>query len=257
MKYMFLKNKHFVVIITIMLFQGCRRSPPELSTISGKLLPIDRTISPKDRIANFIAPYQLRIDQVLDSVLTYSPTNISKTDGAYNSSAGNLMADIILQEVNPIFKARTGNNIDFVLLNFGGIRSTISKGTVSARNAFEVMPFENAVDIVELDGKTTRELVTFLIRSKLAHPIAGIQIIMDREGGLHEVNIQGKPFDEDKKYYVATSDYLVTGGDRMDFFKNNISVTRSDYKIKNVMIDYFKKVDTLHARVDDRFIHMD
>ena len=257
MKYMFLKNKHFVVIITIILFLGCRQSPFELTEISGKLLPIDRNISPQDSIGGFIAPYRSRIDQVLDSVLAYAPMNISKMDGPYNSSAGNLMADIILQEVNPIFKARTGKNVDFVLLNFGGIRSTISKGTISARNAFEVMPFENAIEIVELDGKTTRELVAFLIKSKLAHPIAGIQIIIDKKGDLMEVNIQGKPFDEDKTYYVATSDYLVTGGDRMEFFKNYISVTHSDYKIRNAMIDYFKKVDTLDAKIDDRFIQLD
>lgn len=256
MKYMFLKNKHFVVIITTLLFLACRQSPPELSRISGRLLPIDRNISPKDSIQDFIAPYQTRIDQVLDSALAYSPTNISKTDGPYNSSAGNLMADIILQEVNPVFKARTGKNIDFVLLNFGGIRSTISKGNISARNAFEVMPFENAIEIVELDGKTVRELIDFLIRSKLAHPIAGIQIVMDKNWELKEVNIQEKPFDENRTYYVATSDYLVTGGDRMDFFKDNISVTNSDYKIRNAMIDYFKKVDTLHAKVDDRFIQL-
>src|SRR5690606_2325697 len=98
--------------------------------------------------------------------------------------------------------------------------------------------------------------VNFLIRSKLAHPIAGIQIVMDKNWELKEVNIQGRPFDENRTYYVATSDYLVTGGDRMDFFKDNISVTNSDYKIRNAMIDYFKKVDTLHAKVDDRFIQL-
>lgn len=238
------------------MFLGCRQSPSELSLISGSLLPIDRNILPKDSINDFIAPYRIRIDQVLDSVLTYSPTNISKTDGRYNSSAGNLMADIIWEEVNPIFKARTGKTVDFVLLNFGGIRSTISKGDISARNAFEIMPFENAIEIVELQGEVVRELIDFLIGSKLAHPIAGIQIIMDKNGKLKEVYIQGKPFDKTKKYYVATSDYLVTGGDKMDFFKKNISVTHSDYKIRNAIIDYFKKVDTLYAKVDNRFIQL-
>src|SRR5690606_12846965 len=109
---------------------------------------------------------------------------------------------------------------------------------------------------VELDGKTTKKLIAFLVSSKRAHPIAGMQIIMDKNGNLKEVNIQGKPFDENKTYYVATSNYLVSGGDRMDFFKDNISITHSDYKIRNAMIDYFKKVDTVYARVDDRFIQL-
>jgi len=256
MKYLDLKNKHFVVIITILLFVGCQQSPPKLSRISGKLLPISQEIPPQDSITGFISPYQHRIDHILDSVLSYTVTDIIKTDGPYNSSAGNLMADIIMEEVSPIFMSRTGKKVDFVLLNFGGIRSTISKGNISTRNAFEVMPFENAVEIVELSGETVRELIAFLVRSKLAHPIAGIQIIMDRDGELKEVTIQGKPFDGNRNYYVATSDYLITGGDRMDFFKDYISITNSDYKIRNAMIDYFKKVDTAHARVDDRFIQL-
>lgn len=256
MKYLDLKNKHFVVIITVIWLIGCRQSPFELSRISGELLPIDQTITPQGTISEYISPYGRRIDHILDSVLSYTRTDIVKTDGRYNSSAGNLMADIVLEEISPIFKSRTGKKVDFVLLNFGGIRSTISRGTISARNAFEVMPFENAIEIVELKGETVGELIAFLIKSKLAHPIAGIQIIMDKDGELKEVNVQGKPFDENRTYHVATSDYLIAGGDKMDFFKDYISITASDYKIRNAMIDYFKKVDTVNAQVDDRFIQI-
>lgn len=256
MKYMFLKNKHFVTITTMLFFIGCGQPRSGLYKISGGILPIDQGITPKDSINDFVAPYRIRIDEVLDSVLAYNPTDISKTDGPFNSTAGNLMADIILQEVGPIFKARTGKKVDFVMLNFGGVRSTISKGPVSARNAFGMMPFENAIEIVELEGKTVKELINFMIASKLAHPIAGIQIVMDKDWKLKEVNIQGRPFDVNRTYYVATSNYLVTGGDKMDFFKDHISITHSDYKIRNAIIDYFKKVDTIRTKVDDRFIQL-
>jgi len=57
----------------------------------------------------------------------------------------------------------------------------------------------------------------------------------------------------ERTYNVATSDYLVSGGDNMGFFKNNTSVTNTDYLIRNAMIDYFKKVDTLAPKVDNRF----
>jgi len=181
---------------------------------------------------------------------------ITKEDGKYNTSAGNLMADIILSESNAVFKARTGKNVDFVLLNHGGIRSIISKGNVSARTAYEVMPFENSIVVVELSGPSILEMVDFLIKTKRPHPIAGMQIILDRNDQLKTLIINGQAFDKNRNYFVATSNYLVTGGDNMGFFKNRIGSTDTDYLIRNAMIDYFKKVDTITTTIDDRFIKL-
>ena len=251
-----LKNKHFVIIATILLAQSCRESVPKLRNIEGQRIQINYASIAKDSVENVIAPYRNRINEVLDSVLAYAPKAISKTDGTLNSTAGNLLADIVMHEVNPVFAARTGKQIDFVLLNFGSIRSVISQGDVTERTAYEVMPFENSIVIAELDGKAIRAMVSFLTKSSVAHPISGIQVIVDKNKSLQAVNIQGKPFDENRTYYVATSDYLVTGGDKMDFFKEYITLTDSDYLVRNILIDYFKKIDTLRAATDDRFLQI-
>jgi 2',3'-cyclic-nucleotide 2'-phosphodiesterase (5'-nucleotidase family) len=71
------------------------------------------------------------------------------------------------------------------------------------------------------------------------------------------VNIQGVPFDENRTYYVATSSYLTQGGDDMVFFKDAMSITETDYYIRNALIDYFKKTDTLAPRIDSRFIKIE
>ncbi|TMM56903.1 hypothetical protein FEE95_10420 [Maribacter algarum] len=248
-----LKIQQFVIIITSLLFASCRDTPTILSQIDAKHLVIDSTFVGIDSIEIFVAPYRERVNQTLDSTLAYAPTTLTKTDGEYNTSAGNLMADIILEEASPIFKSRTGKDIDFVLMNHGGIRSTISKGKVSARTAYEVMPFENSIVVVELTGKSVLEMIDFLVHSKRAHPIAGMQIVLDANNSLASLKIQGETFDVNKNYFVATSNYLVTGGDNMGFFKELIGTTDTDYLIRNAMIDYFAKVDTINSPVDDRF----
>ena len=248
-----LKIKHFVTIKTILLIVSCNQHPKLLSKIDTKQVDIDSTLVEVESIEKFIAPYRKRVNQILDSTLAYAPQNLTKVDGFYNTTAGNLLADIILSEAQPIFKSRTGKNIDFVLVNHGGIRSDISKGNVSARTAYEVMPFENSIVVVELSGNSVLEMIDYLIRSKRAHPVSGIQIVLNAKNELHSLKIQEKPFDKDKHYYVATSNYLVTGGDNMGFFKGMLSSTDTDYLIRNAMIDYFKKVDTLRAVVDNRF----
>lgn len=252
-----LKIKHFVIFTTFIFLSSCQNGNVQLMEIKGSLLPIDEILTEKDSIIAYVDPYRKRIDQVLDSSLTYAPRPVIKEDGQYNSSEGNLLADIVLQMANPIFKSRTGIEIDFVLLNFGGIRAPISQGKVSARTAFEVMPFENNIVVVALDGSTVRELVSFLVDATVPHPISGLQVAVGKNNRSVSVTVQGKPFDENRIYYVATSDYLITGGDRMDFFTKKRSITDTDYLIRNAMIDYFKKVDTLKSSVDDRFIQLD
>ncbi len=250
---MILKIKHFVAIITIEIFSACQNQPQSLSEIKAKQLPISDSISDNAAIEAFVRPYRKRIDAVLDSTLAFASKPISKEDGYYNSTAGNLMADIVLQQASPIFKQRTGKEIDFVLLNHGGIRSVISEGPVSARTAYEVMPFENSIAVVELSGQSILALIDYLIASKRAHPVSGIQVVLNKNDELHSLKIGGKAFDINQHYWVATSDYLTNGGDSMVFFKDALNITTVDYLIRNALIDYFKRVDTLAPIIDDRF----
>jgi 2',3'-cyclic-nucleotide 2'-phosphodiesterase (5'-nucleotidase family) len=255
-EFMSLNFKHFVVFITILGLSSCKQESQTLSKIAGKQISIDSTFIADDSIASYITPYRNRVNTILDSTLAFAPHLITKEDKALNTTAGNLMADIILSESTPIFNSRTQKEIDFVVLNHGGIRSIISQGPVTARTAYQVMPFENTIAVVALSGKSVRDLISYLITSDRPHPISGLQIVLDKNDELVSVNVQGKPFDENRTYFVATSSYLVQGGDNMVFFKDGLEVVDLNYLIRNAMIDYFKKIDTLRAEIDDRFIKL-
>ncbi|NNK10795.1 MAG: 5'-nucleotidase C-terminal domain-containing protein [Flavobacteriaceae bacterium] len=249
--------KHFVLFITILYLSSCADRPSHLHSISGKQLSIDAGIAVDDSIEAYLKPYRERVNAVLDSTLAFAPSNIDKTDGKLNSSQGNLMADIILTQAAPIFKSRTGEEVDIALMNYGGIRNVISAGPVTARTAFEVMPFENYIVVLQISGSVIREMVNYLISSNRPQPISGIKIVLNREGRLQEVTVQGAPLDEEKTYHLATINYLLEGGGNADFLKKNNGVTDLNYLLRNAMIDYFKSVDTLRASVDDRFIQLD
>ncbi|WP_396634272.1 5'-nucleotidase C-terminal domain-containing protein [Maribacter sp. R86514] len=251
-----LNIKHYVIFITFLGLVSCNSNAEHLTELTGSQIAIDTTYATVDSIQKFIQPYHDRVESILDSTLTYAPYVISKTDGKFNTTAGNLMADIVLSETNPIYKKRTGNSIDLVLLNHGGIRSIISKGNVTSRTAYEVMPFENSVVVVALKGTSLLKLADYLVKSKRAHPVAGMQLILNKDNSVKSFTIDGKPLDKDKTYNVATSDYLVTGGDNMSFFKEALSKTETDYKIRNAMIDFFSKVDTLTPKVDLRYYQL-
>ncbi len=166
------------------------------------------------------------------------------------------MADAVYAEANPIFKTRTGKDIDMVLLNYGGIRSILPKGNITTKTAFELMPFENSIVVVELKGKQIDSLVSYLCKSKRAHPISKLKLSIDKNFKLLNATVKEQAIDTSKTYYVATNDYLYNGGDNMTFFKPNDSLYNLNYKIRNILIDYFKKTDTINPTIDDRFVQI-
>ena len=66
------------------------------------------------------------------------------------------------------------------------------------------------------------------------------------------VTINGKAIEMDKTYTVATSDYLSQGNDGMLPLKNYIRCWNSEEKIRDLYIDYIKKVKIVEAKVDGR-----
>jgi len=39
----------------------------------------------------------------------------------------------------------------------------------------------------------------------------------------------------------------------MNFFKNPVNLYKTDYKLRNAIIDYFKETDTIKVKLDGRF----
>lgn len=247
--------KNLFLLFGLLLSLSCKT--PEVYKIEGKNININDSLQSIASIENFVRPYRENINKDLDSVLSYAMATYSKSDGHLNTALGNLMADVIYEESDPIFFKRTGEHIDFVLINHGGIRSILSKGPVTKRTAFELMPFENSIVVSKLPGANVKELLDYLSRAKRAHPISKLKIVLDKDDQVVESSVNQIPIDFNKTYYVATNDYLINGGDGMDFFNGSEEVIVLDYKIRNALIDYFMKTDTISPVTDDRFIQLE
>ncbi|WP_029489346.1 5'-nucleotidase C-terminal domain-containing protein [Ochrovirga pacifica] len=233
-------------------FVSCKNSTQQLSKIVGKNIAIDSAMVANTAIDSMIAPYKTQLDREMQQILTYTPVTLQKKTDQQQSNLGNLMADLTYQMAQPIFQNKTKQTIDFALFNSGGIRALISKGNVTKEHAFKLMPFENQLVVVQLSGKKTEELIHYFIQGKKAHPLSKQIKLTIHNDQSYELSIRGQKFDPNKNYLVLTSDYLQHGGDGMDFFKNPIALTKIDLKVRDAIIQYFKKTDTLKARIDHR-----
>jgi 2',3'-cyclic-nucleotide 2'-phosphodiesterase (5'-nucleotidase family) len=243
----------FVIFASILCLVSCAKSFHP-TRVEGKRLNINEKTIENKEIEAFVAPYRNHINRDLDSILAKAPVTFDRTKGRFQSNIGNMMADICLEAANKILSARGENLADVCLLNYGGIRNIIPAGPVTARTAYEVMPFENQLSVVDLKGEQVMQLVNYFEKDLKNHPFSGLQLYFNEKGVLLDAQIKGASIIADKIYRVVTSDYLANGGDNMTFFEKNHGRQDLDYKIRNVLIDHFKKVDVLSHAIDDRVI---
>ena len=220
----------------------------------GYNIEINQQVLSDSSIVKYYQPFKKNLEEsLINTPISYSPETYKKNDGELNSTLSNMFADATYEMSNPVFNKMSGKNIDIVLLNNGGIRSIISKGNISEKTAFELMPFENSIVVLELNGLSIIKMIDYLRKVKLQHPISGLQITLNNDYSVNEVKINGVSIENEKKYYVATTDYLLEGGDKMYFLAETTKTTDINYKMRDILIDYFKKYDTLKLKSDNRF----
>lgn len=244
--------KLFVIFLTLFFIFSCSPKQYNLTKIEGKQLPITEKGPQTPEIESFIKPYRDHINKDLDSVLAYCPETLDKSVGKWQTTIGCLMADVCVQRGNLVFKKRENKTIDLCLLNHGGIRAILPKGNVTTRTAFEIMPFENNLVVLGLKGEQIQEIAAYIIKEKKPQPLSGMTFTIAKDKTAKDIMIQGKPLDLNKIYYVATNDYLANRGDNMNFFVKSVEKYDLNYKLRDVLIDYFKEVDTIPVLKDIR-----
>ena len=243
--------KQFVLILTFALLLSCGEKKYFVTKIEGKKISVESSVIESTEIENFVKPYRDNIDKDLSQVLSFAPETLDKT-GTWQTPIGNFLSDITLEKTQPIFEKRENKSIDICLLNHGGIRSIIPSGNVTARTAYEIMPFENTTIVIGLKAEQIEEIVSYIISEKKPHPLSGMSFTIDKNNNPTSILVNNKPLEKNKIYYVVTSDYLVNGGDNMTFFQKGVEKYNLDYKLRNVLIDYFKTSKEIKANTNIR-----
>tara|TARA_B100000131_G_C18008277_1_gene569386 strand:+ start:317 stop:1021 length:705 start_codon:yes stop_codon:yes gene_type:complete len=227
----FLKN---YIILLAMLFLAC--SPEyKLQSYSDKLIKVEAKLD--SSILSIINPYQLEIEDQMNEVLTYTKNNLTK--GKPQSTIGNFVTDLCLNYADA----------DICIMNNGGLRTNIDKGPISRGKIYELMPFENELVILELNKNDYMGLLQYIVQ-RGGEPFSGIKITIDNKGQIIS-NSWPVNFELGEKVKVLTSDYLANGGDKMSFFKNKKQY-KIGIKLRDAIIDYCSKKDTINITLDNR-----
>jgi 2',3'-cyclic-nucleotide 2'-phosphodiesterase (5'-nucleotidase family) len=147
-----------------------------------------------------------------------------------NGNLGFLVADILLEKGKEILP----NENVICLINTGGLRAPISKGNVLLGDVFKLMPFDNQFTLVKMPANSINDIKEYLKKSG-GEPISGFKIVQDSI-----FNGQNETW-KTEDFWVVTSDFLINGGDNMNFFQQKLEVKNPSLLLRNVILEGLQK----------------
>lgn len=248
-----MKNKLFGFGIIGLLLVSCK-TPLNIASIhTEKNIYITDQVKEDQAMADIIQPYKHKLEGQMNSIISH--TNVELTKSGDNSNLGNLLADYTFAGADEWAKKNNRPAIDAAVINIGGIRTIIAKGDILTKQIYEVMPFENEIVIIKINGKDLEGLFDYYLTTKKNNPVSHLTIETEN-GRLSQKLISGKSVDYNKTYYIATSDYLALGGDNMFFFGKGEMIS-TGIKMRNLFLEKFKQNPEISAPSDVRLIFKD
>ncbi|MES2589629.1 MAG: 5'-nucleotidase C-terminal domain-containing protein [Bacteroidota bacterium] len=215
-------------------------------TVQANVIPLKNSDYQSNIVDSIVQPYKVVLDKEMNELL--GSAEVDFIPARPNSNLGNLLADAMLERgktlVTQTFNSTSKSNI-VCILNFGGMRSTLNKGNLTLGDVFKVLPFDNQLVVVKMKA-SSMSLIQKWLKESNGHPIAGFSL-----NGNDVLNAEKQTF-QNEDFWIVTSDYLLNGGDKADFFSEKIEVNFTNLLLRDVFIEYLKKEKVLKNNVELR-----
>ncbi|MDR3569071.1 MAG: bifunctional UDP-sugar hydrolase/5'-nucleotidase [Syntrophobacteraceae bacterium] len=189
-------------------------------TRQNELVAVSPQAAPPDpEVARIVDKYEAKIQAEFSKTIGTAAVDLRR-DSAEESNLGDLIADAM----------RDASGAQIAFENNGGIRDNIPAGPITLNEVFTTLPFDDNIVSMTLSGKQVREAIErSAAYGRISLQVSGIQIVFDlsKPPGERAVSIKvgGKPLDEGATYRVATNDFLASGGDRFEVFKQGRDIS--------------------------------
>lgn len=224
--------KHIYIIAFIGLLISC--SPSFAPSGTGQYIPVSDEVSIKSEIEEFLTPYRAALEAEMNVVIGLSEQELTK-EGIGESALGNLITDFQKR----FAEEALGYTIDISIMNNGGIRNTLPKGEIRLGTIYEISPFDNYLQVLEIDAKSIEDLVLYAARGRNLG-ISGLTYKVSN-GTIQELKINGQAIDPNRSYLIAANDYIANGGDNMNFLVPLKRLEETDTVLRDILINQIKK----------------
>lgn len=219
----------------------------EIEKIESETIRIDSTFDAIQDTSYLVdlEPTKQMLDSMLSEVIGVCP---EKMVAAYlpESPLLNWAADATFE----MAKRKYNGQVDMAVTNVGGLRSEIPAGNVTLRTMFDLMPFENQLVVLKMEGKDILELADVFAKNG-GQGIAGMTMEI-KNGKAQNVQINGMEIVEDAIYGVATSDYLSKGTDGMQPLTKALECIETGALLRDSYIEYVRTSGKMEGKIDGR-----
>ena len=208
--------------------------PGGIGGLTDALIPVRPGDGEDRQVAAMLRPFRDSIATAMDKPVFQSPVAVSMSGLRQGETAlGDFVADVILETAHA----------DLAIMNSGGVRAPLPRGTVTVGDIYTVLPFDNTVVTVPMKGWQVRELLDF-IAARLGKggfaQVSGVQFVI-RRGRAAEIRVGGTVLDSDRVYRVGTIDFLYTGGDGYTMFEKAGPAEASGVFTRDAAVDFLRK----------------
>ena len=158
---------------------------------------------------------------------------------------GNIVADALREKGSSYFKVP----MDFAISNYGGIRNPLPEGAILMDDVEAMFPFKNYMCYAKVRGSNLQRLLEQLAKTQAFQAVSGCKVKV-KAHELVEAEVGGEPIDPDRLYNVTTIDFLLSGGDGIAIGALAEDVVLTDVLVKDVMLEYFQKMEAAGKVVD-------
>ena len=232
-------RKHLSILILALSFAISCQSPGQPGFSNSRKISIDSTIVPDSTINAYLSPLRDSVDAIMNEVIGTSPQEMFADKP--ESPLSSFVADLLQEAASNELKALNKEQLPLItVINIRGLRAPLPQGSIKVKHIFALMPFENQMVILKMQGKDIRNLYQHIGASN-GDGLSGGSFTFKNQS-VSNSQINGKPVADDNFYYVATSDYLASGGDHYSMFENAIEKMESSQKIRDLIIEHIRRL---------------
>lgn len=203
---------------------------------TSRLIPVNSRLDEYVNVetAEILAPYKITVDSLLSIEVARSAVKLNQ-DG---EQLINLVSDFIKIKGSEL----SGRKVDLAMMNRGGIRNGLPLGTISEGDLMMAFPFDNRITVIEITGADLLQAFDIIASRNHISLSQGSHIVYDADGGKCTISlVDNNVINPNKKYLLATIDYLAEGGDGMKPLAKGKIITISDNELRSDLISYLSE----------------
>ena len=239
-------QKSLFYLLLLIGLCGCRHSAKHVTGCETQAIHIDASADAIEDSAYLarLEPVKADMEREMSVQLGYAPEPLWVKEP--ECPMLNWATDALWEAAKRAYPGR----VDIAIVNMGGMRCSWQAGPITRGNVFELMPFDNRLVVLTLQGADVWALCESFAKYG-GQGVAGMRV-KTAGGQVKEVTIGGKPLNKKARYTVATSDYLSGGTDHMEALTRYVDYWKSDLLIRDLYLEAVREQDTIRAAVDGR-----